>query len=268
MPSPSFRNKIVTQYSESEGPFELSLAAREASVLELERCRKEYIEARENHFLQHYIRYFGVSIFGSARIERGSSEWQFVHDLGKEMVSSFKVHVITGGGPGVMEAAHLGARNAILERKEQGEISKARNIGIGIVLPHEQGLHPYVDIGNTHETFTTRKQEFLDRSHGMYASHGGLGTFDEIAEIICAKQCGQLEVEFPIVLHPQWEPHINLLQETLYKKKKEQNLTPTMKKDDLDDVVISDDIPEIVKIFKKRHDDWQKNIKAKVVKVI
>ena len=128
-----------------------------------------------------------VSIFGSARIHRDSPEYAAARKVGR----SFAKHgwaVITGGGPGVMEAANRGA-------KEGGGLS----IGFNIALPHEQGSNPYLDISYTFKHFYARKVCFVKPAEGFVIFPGGFGTQDELWEALTLRQTKKIG-DFPIVL--------------------------------------------------------------------
>jgi len=129
----------------------------------------------------------GVSVFGSARVEEGHP-W---YELSRETAACLAKHgytVITGGGPGLMEAANRGARDA-----------GATSVGLNIRLPSEQGLNPYVDIGLTFDYFFTRKLMFVRYSHSIVALPGGYGTLDELFEVMTLIQTGEA-IDHPVVL--------------------------------------------------------------------
>jgi uncharacterized protein (TIGR00730 family) len=128
-----------------------------------------------------------VSIFGSARIKQDSREYATARKVGRR----FAQHgwaVITGGGPGVMEAANRGA-------KEGGGLS----VGFNIDLPHEQGSNAYLDIAYTFKHFYARKVCFVKPSEGFVIFPGGFGTLDELFEALTLIQTGKAE-NFPVVL--------------------------------------------------------------------
>ena len=128
-----------------------------------------------------------VSIFGSARIHPDSEEYAVARKVGRRFAEAGWA-VITGGGPGVMEAANRGA-------KEGGGLS----VGFNIELPHEQGSNPYLDIAYTFKHFYARKVCFVKPAEGFVIFPGGFGTLDELFEALTLIQTGKAE-NFPVVL--------------------------------------------------------------------
>jgi uncharacterized protein (TIGR00730 family) len=128
-----------------------------------------------------------VSIFGSARIHPDSEEYAVARTVGRRFAERGWA-VITGGGPGVMEAANRGA-------KEGGGLS----VGFNIELPHEQGSNPYLDIAYTFKHFYARKVCFVKPAEGFVIFPGGFGTLDELFEALTLIQTGKAE-NFPVVL--------------------------------------------------------------------
>ena len=128
-----------------------------------------------------------VSVFGSARIREGEPEWELGEQVARELVHAGYA-VITGGGPGLMEAANKGAHEA-------GGVS----VGLGIELPFEQGMNAYVDLGVNFRYFFVRKTMFVKYASGFVVLPGGFGTFDELFEAITLVQTGKVR-QFPIVL--------------------------------------------------------------------
>jgi uncharacterized protein (TIGR00730 family) len=128
-----------------------------------------------------------VSIFGSARVAEGSATYEAARETARRFAQA-GLGVVTGGGPGVMEAANRGA-------KEGGGLS----IGFNILLPHEQGLNPYCDIALTFKHFYTRKVMFVKSAEGFVIFPGGFGTMDELFESLTLIQTGTIG-SFPVVL--------------------------------------------------------------------
>ncbi|MGQ4512170.1 TIGR00730 family Rossman fold protein [Streptomyces sp. DW26H14] len=128
-----------------------------------------------------------ISVFGSARTPVDSPDYDAGVRIGKALVEA-GFAVITGGGPGAMEAANRGA-------KEAGGVS----VGLGIELPFEQGLNPYVDMGINFRYFFVRKTMFVKYAQGFVVLPGGLGTMDELFEALTLVQTRKV-TRFPIVL--------------------------------------------------------------------
>lgn len=140
-----------------------------------------------------------VSVFGSARTRPGTPHYEVAVEVGRRLVEAGYA-VVTGGGPGIMEAANKGA-------KEAGGLS----IGLGIELPFEQGMNDYVDLGVNFRYFFARKTMFVKYSEGFVVLPGGFGTLDELFEIMTLKQTGKMG-PVPIVLYDSdfWKKLINL----------------------------------------------------------
>jgi uncharacterized protein (TIGR00730 family) len=129
-----------------------------------------------------------VALFGSARVKEGSEPYEDARTVGRKFAEAGWA-VVTGGGPGVMEAANRGAR-------EGGGLS----IGFNIVLPHEQHQNPYLDIEYTFAHFYARKVCFVRPSEGFVIFPGGFGTLDELYESLTLIQTGKIQ-HFPVVLY-------------------------------------------------------------------
>ncbi|MFD5496353.1 TIGR00730 family Rossman fold protein [Streptomyces sp. NPDC127091] len=128
-----------------------------------------------------------ISVFGSARTPLDSPEYETGVRLGRGLVEA-GFAVVTGGGPGAMEAANKGACEA-----------EGVSVGLGIELPFEQGLNSYVDIGLNFRYFFVRKLMFVKYSQGFVVLPGGLGTLDELFEALTLVQTQKI-TQFPIVL--------------------------------------------------------------------
>ncbi|NNM45911.1 TIGR00730 family Rossman fold protein [Knoellia koreensis] len=128
-----------------------------------------------------------VSVFGSARTKPDSPFYELGTEVGRRLVEAGYA-VITGGGPGAMEAANKGARDA-----------GGDSVGLGIELPFEQGLNEYVNLGVNFRYFFARKTMFVKYAQGFIVLPGGFGTLDELFEAITLVQT-QKVTSFPIVL--------------------------------------------------------------------
>jgi uncharacterized protein (TIGR00730 family) len=128
-----------------------------------------------------------ASFFGSARTPPGSAEYELARETAR-VVGESGLAIITGGGPGVMEAANRGARDA-----------GALSIGLNIELPFEQGLNAYCDIGLEFHYFFARKVMFVRYASGFVVFPGGFGTLDETFEALTLIQTDKIR-EFPVAL--------------------------------------------------------------------
>ncbi|HVQ18293.1 MAG TPA: TIGR00730 family Rossman fold protein [Actinomycetes bacterium] len=173
-----------------------------------------------------------VSVFGSARANRESAEYRQAVQLGGAL-SHAGYAVITGGGPGIMEAANKGACEA-------GGVS----VGLGIELPFEQGLNPWVDIGVNFRYFFARKTMFVKYARGFVVLPGGFGTLDELFEALTLVQT-QKVTAFPIVLFGShyWGGLLDWLRATVV----EQGMASPQ---DLHLMQLADDVDEAVELIR------------------
>lgn len=145
-----------------------------------------------------------VSVFGSARIRRADSLYRSAQNMGR-MLAERGVAVITGGGPGIMEAANKGA-----------SLAGGTSVGLGIELPHEQGLNDYINLGMIFRYFFVRKTMFIKYSSGVIVMPGGFGTLDEMFEVLTLVQTHKVTT-MPIVLFDEayWRGLFDWLDDTL-----------------------------------------------------
>jgi uncharacterized protein (TIGR00730 family) len=145
-----------------------------------------------------------VTIFGSARVREGSQPYEWARETGR-LFAEAGWAVITGGGPGAMEAANRGA-------KEGGGLS----VGFNIELPHEQHVNPYLDISLTFRHFYARKTMFVKAAEGFVVIPGGFGTVDELFESLTLIQTGKV-LHFPVILvgRAYWEPLLDWVRDRL-----------------------------------------------------
>lgn len=147
-----------------------------------------------------------VSIFGSARTPRGAPEYQLCEEIARAL-SDAGFSVVSGGGPGIMEAANKGA-----------QAGKSPSIGLNIQLPHEQVGNPYQDIALSFRHFFSRKVMFVKYASAYVMLPGGFGTLDELAEILTLVQTGKSR-RIPIILvgGSFWDGLIDWFANTLVK---------------------------------------------------
>jgi len=129
----------------------------------------------------------GVTVFGSARVGEDHPAYKQAREVARRLAEA-GFAIVTGGGPGVMEAANRGARDA-------GGVS----VGFNIELPHEQHSNPYLDISLTFKHFYARKTMFVKAAEGFVIFPGGFGTLDELFESLTLIQTGKV-LHFPVVL--------------------------------------------------------------------
>ena len=146
----------------------------------------------------------GVSMFGSARTPEDHPDYALARETGR-LLGASGFTVITGGGPGIMEAGNRGARDA-----------GARSVGLNIELPFEQDPNPYQDIELTFHYFFTRKVMFVRYANAFVVFPGGFGTLDELFEALCLMQTDKV-LDFPTVLMRTafWAPMVDWLEDRL-----------------------------------------------------
>jgi len=178
-----------------EGP-----RSRTAEFFRVLRIAKEFIHGfRKLHFLGPC-----VSVFGSARFDEDHEYYVLARQIGAEL-SRIGFTVMTGGGPGIMEAANRGAQEA-----------NGRSVGCNIILPHEQEPNPYIDILATFRYFFVRKVMLVKYSQAFIIMPGGYGTMDEAFEAATLIQTGKI-LNFPVIFVGTrfWNPMFEFLAETM-----------------------------------------------------
>ena len=178
-----------------------------------------------------------VAVFGSARTSSDDPHYALAEELGARL-SDADFAVLTGGGPGSMEAANKGACEA-------GGVS----VGLGIELPFESGLNQWVDMGINFRYFFARKTMFVKYSQGFVVLPGGVGTFDELFEALTLVQTGKV-TSFPIVLMgtDYWSGLIDWLRSTVLAGGK-------IGESDLDVLTLTDDVDEAVEIMVRAREE-------------
>ncbi len=192
---------------------------------------KEFLSAIE--FMREFVRGFRtfhfvgpcVTVFGSARFRQDHPYYALSEKVG-EGLARMGFTVITGGGPGVMEAASRGAKQA-----------GGYTVGCNIVLPEEQKLNPYLDRAVSFEHFFVRKVMLVKYSYAFVAMPGGLGTMDELFEALTLIQTGKIR-NFPVVLMSTeyYRPFMGLLAKMV--------AAGTISNTDLDLLLVTDSVQE------------------------
>jgi uncharacterized protein (TIGR00730 family) len=182
-----------------------------------------------------------VTIFGSARVDETEAIYGLARTIARRLAES-GFAIITGGGPGVMEAANRGCR-------EGGGLS----VGCNIELPHEQGLNPYVDLGIEFRYFFARKTMFVKYADAFVILPGGFGTLDELFESLTLIQTGKVR-DFPVVLvgTSYWKGLLDWMRDV-------QLPAGAIAEADLHLLKLTDDVDEVVRIVRayasRAHDD-------------
>jgi uncharacterized protein (TIGR00730 family) len=176
-----------------------------------------------------------VSVFGSARTPPGSLDYDRAQQIGAGLAAAGYA-IITGGGPGIMEAANKGAMSA-----------NGISVGLGIELPLEQGLNEYVEIGLEFRYFFVRKTVFIKYSQAFVVLPGGFGTMDELFEALTLVQTGKI-TKFPTVLvgKQYWSGLVSWINDTLVAQGK-------VAAADMQLFRIVDDPEEVVQIITDAH---------------
>ena len=185
---------------QAEGRFLAGPKRRLPEFIEALRISREFIQGfRKLHFIGP-----AVTVFGSARFAEDHPYYQLARDTGRALARAGYT-VMTGGGPGVMEAANRGAREA-----------GGRSVGSNIVLPREEEPNPYLDLWVDFEYFFVRKVMLVKYSYGFVVLPGGFGTMDEIFETLTLVQTGKIE-GFPIVVmgSEYWQPILDYMREVM-----------------------------------------------------
>ncbi|WP_028851202.1 TIGR00730 family Rossman fold protein [Thermocrispum municipale] len=180
-----------------------------------------------------------VTIFGSARTKRDEPEYELGMRIGRA-VAEAGFAVITGGGPGTMEALNRGA-------SEAGGLS----VGLGIELPFEQGLNPWVELGVNFRYFFARKTMFVKYSQAFICLPGGFGTLDELFEALCLVQTKKV-TKFPVVLFGThyWGGLYEWIKNTVLAEGK---ISPK----DLDLLHLTDDVDDAVRVVQEAYRAWE-----------
>jgi uncharacterized protein (TIGR00730 family) len=174
-----------------------------------------------------------VTVFGSARFPEGHRYYEEARKIGYRIAADLGLTVMTGGGPGIMEAANRGAREA-----------GGHSVGCNIVLPHEQKENPYVDKFVTIRYFFVRKVLLVKYSYAFVILPGGFGTMDELFETLTLVQTGKIH-DFPIVV--MGLDYYTPLREYMKFMAEQGTISPG----DLDLILFTDDTEEAIEHIRK-----------------
>jgi len=257
------RLKTIAEIQKTEERQILSLENFVTAITRLKQTRLIFEQLLQRKERFDLLAHFRIAIFGSARTEKDSSEFRFVSELSKAIVLARQIGVVTGGGPGIMQAANEGVEEARAARAKNGEKTHADNVGILVKLPLESS-NGIPHITTKHENFSTRLQAFISQIKAAYCAQGGLGTALEMLYLLQLKQVKHIEADFPILAHPMWEEFVEVLCKILYYDRLEKGGVPLISEEDLQLVKFTDDIESIVETIAGHYDLWQKNIRSKV----
>jgi uncharacterized protein (TIGR00730 family) len=181
-----------------------------------------------------------VSIFGGARFKAGDPEYQLAVDVAERLAQEGYA-VITGGGPGIMEAANRGAA-----------LAGAKSVGLNIKLPHEQGGNPFVNVKVDFDYFFARKVMFMRYAQAYVCLPGGFGTLDEVSEALTLIQTAKIR-NFPVVLVGRsfWKGLVAWIKNTMIPAK-------TISPADLALFTLVDTPDEAVEAVRKGHAEFEK----------
>jgi uncharacterized protein (TIGR00730 family) len=194
------------------------------------RINKEIIDGLE--FVKNHPK--SVSFFGSARFKEDNPYYQKARSLARKIIEKIDYAVVTGGGPGIMEAGNRGASEA-----------GGHSLGMNIELPTEQSINPYVTESVSFYYFFTRKVSLAFSAEAYVYFPGGYGTLDELFEILTLVQTGKIE-KVPIILFGKdyWKPLMKTIKEI------QLDRFQTIDTTDLELFIITDDEDQVVEIIK------------------
>ena len=177
-----------------------------------------------------------VTIFGSARIKPGSPYYELTENIAR-LLSDSGFSVISGGGPGIMEAANKGAY-----------FGKSPSVGLNIQLPHEQSSNPYQDISQTFRHFFARKYMFVRFASAYVVMPGGFGTLDELMEALTLIQTGKArKIPLILVCSDFWKGLIDWFKQRLVEEK-------MVDPEDIDLIQLIDEPSQVVEAIFKHYE--------------
>ncbi|MFN3695859.1 MAG: TIGR00730 family Rossman fold protein [Pseudobdellovibrio sp.] len=207
------------------------LSGPESRLKEFKRAINVFFEIIRGYRGLHFVGPC-VTIFGSARFKDNHHYYKLAEELGYELAQA-GFTIMTGGGPGIMEAANKGAKRA-----------NGNSVGCSIVLPREQKQNPYLDKWVEFKYFFVRKLMLAKYSYAFVAAPGGFGTLDELFEILTLIQTKKMK-NFCVILMgiDYWKPMITFIQKMAHEN--------TIDQADLNKIILSDNPKEIAQIIRQ-----------------
>jgi len=178
-----------------------------------------------------------ITIFGSARLKENTEEYKKTVEISKKISDSLNLNIITGGGPGIMEAANKGAHLS----------GNSESIGMGIILPFEniEG-NSFTTVNEKFKYFFSRKVMLINYSVAFIAMKGGFGTLDEIFEVLTLMQTGKIKKSNIYLFGSDfYNPLIDFIKKSLLKNK-------VINEKDLDLLIVTDDVDFIINDLKNK----------------
>lgn len=190
--------------------------------------------------------YFRVSIFGSSRVKAGDKIYEDVRFLAKELAEK-GCDIVTGGGPGLMEAANLGAKDGNIR-------GVVKSFGLPIELPIGETKNPYLDRETLHRSFFSRLHHFVFLSSAFVAMPGGIGTLLEIITIWQLLQVKKLKDRPLILVGSIWKGLFHWMEEEMLKNN-------YLSEEDLKLPILVEDVKEVLPIIEKSLKEFQSNLR-------
>ena len=189
------------------------------------------------------VEHFRVAIFGSARIKHDDPRYKQIHTLAK-MIAAEGLDVVTGGGPGIMEAANKG-------HKDGRKGKKVHSYGLNIALPKEQEANKHLDIKHEFKRFSERLDFFMYLSNVVVVAPGGIGTMLELFytwQLVQVKHTCNIPI---ILLGPMWPPFIKWMEKWPLKNK-------SIDQEDMHAIFLADNCREAMKVIRKTYEEFKK----------
>jgi uncharacterized protein (TIGR00730 family) len=183
--------------------------------------------------------FYRVSIFGSARIKPDTPEYKEVYLLAKKLAAK-GVDIVTGGGPGLMEAANLGAKEGS---------NNSRSFGLHIELPFETDTNLHLDVKYHHRRFSSRLDEFMRISHAVVVTPGGIGTLLELFYTWQLMQVNHIPQRPLILLGSMWEPLLKWMEDYPLKR-------ALMDQKDFNSIILVRSVDEVVEKLQPHIEDF------------